>query len=105
MGGDATQPKVDNPYRARLETLKRNLQDEVKDLKNLLKSASQDVGDQKRSWVGKTAEKWHSDIEGNRGRMLREIEKLIPAVQKKIDACPEKVPLSEAKLMQLDLRY
>ncbi|GAA0678217.1 hypothetical protein OOK44_19495 [Streptomyces cellulosae] len=105
MGEAAEQPKVDNPYRARLEVLKRNLQDEVKELRNLLKRAAEDVGDKKVSWVGKTANRWHDEIEGNRGRMIREIEKLIPAVQKKIDSCPEKVTHAEAKMMQMDLRY
>ncbi|MGI5197341.1 hypothetical protein ACQEVY_27550 [Streptomyces sp. CA-288835] len=105
MGDTNEQPKVDNPYRTRLETLKGDLVNEVKELKKCLKSASQDVGDKKKSWVGKTANKWHDEIEGNRGRMIREIDKLIPAVQKRIDSLPEKVPLSEAKMMQMDLRY
>ena len=35
-------PQVDNPYRTRLETLKTQLVDEVKELKKCLKAASQD---------------------------------------------------------------
>ncbi|WP_406488689.1 hypothetical protein [Streptomyces phaeochromogenes] len=104
VGEPNEQPKVDNPYRTQLEALKRNLVDEVKELKKCLKTASQDVGDKKKSWVGKTANKWHDEIEGNRGRMIREIDKLIPAVQKRIDALPEKVSPSEAKMMRMDLR-
>ncbi|MCX4907946.1 hypothetical protein [Streptomyces sp. NBC_00878] len=104
VGEPSEQPKVDNPYRTQLEALKRNLVDEVKELKKCLKTASQDVGDKKKSWVGKTANKWHDEIEGNRGRMIREIDKLIPAVQKRIDALPEKVSPSEAKMMRMDLR-
>ncbi|MGC5565606.1 hypothetical protein ACPYPG_22580 [Streptomyces sp. FR-108] len=104
MGDTNEQPKVDNPYRAQLETLKLNLVEEVKELKKCLKTASQDVGDKKKSWVGKTANKWHDEIEGNRGRMIREIDKLIPAVQRRIDSLPEKVSPSEAKMMRMDLR-
>ncbi|MFS8204848.1 hypothetical protein ACLVWQ_40020 [Streptomyces sp. CWNU-52B] len=104
VGDTNEQPKVDNPYRTQLEALKLNLVEEVKELKKCLKTASQDVGDKKKSWVGKTANKWHDEIEGNRGRMIREIDKLIPAVQKKIDSLPEKVPVAEAKMMRLDLR-
>ncbi|MGN9819128.1 hypothetical protein ACTMUQ_27740 [Streptomyces sp. SD11] len=104
MGDTNEQPKVDNPYRTQLEVLKSNLVEEVKELKKCLKSASRDVGDKRKSWVGKTANKWHDEIEGNRGRMIREIDKLIPAVQKRIDSLPEKVSPAEAKMMRMDLR-
>ncbi|WP_245001604.1 hypothetical protein [Streptomyces alfalfae] len=106
--GADEEPKVDNPYRTRLETLKTNLVDEVKELKKCLKTATQDVGgDGKtgKSWVGKTAGKWHDEAQGNRGRMIRELDKLIPAVQKRIDELPEKVPASTARLMNKEMQY
>ncbi|MCX4665237.1 hypothetical protein OG453_00865 [Streptomyces sp. NBC_01381] len=105
--GADEEPQVDNPYRTRLETLKTQLVDEVKELKKCLKVASQDVGKGKegKSWVGKTADKWHDEIEGNRGRMIREIDKLIPAVQKRINELPEKVSASSARMMNKEMQY
>lgn len=106
MGNPPEQPKVDNPMKQRLETLKRNVQEEVGKMEKHLKKASQDVGEgtKDKSWVGKTADDWHTDIEGNRGRMLGELKKLVPAIQRKIDSVPDKVPLNEAKLMRMDMR-
>ncbi|WKX70969.1 hypothetical protein [Streptomyces sp. XD-27] len=101
-------PKVDNPYRTHLVRLKQNLQEELKDLKELLKTTAKRVGEGKaeedKAWVGKTADKWHSDIAARRTHMVQLLEKLIPAVQAKIDETPEKVPIADAKLIQLDLR-
>ncbi|TGB08422.1 hypothetical protein E2651_19260 [Streptomyces sp. MZ04] len=76
-------------------------------MKKCLKVASQDVGKGKegKSWVGKTADKWHDEIEGNRGRMIREIDKLIPAVQKTINELPEKVSASAARMMNKEMQY
>ncbi|MFD5701364.1 hypothetical protein [Streptomyces lasiicapitis] len=106
--GADEEPQVDNPYRARLETLKANLVDEVKELKKCLKAATQDVGGNGRtgkSWVGKTANKWHDEVQGNRGRMIREIDKLIPAVQRRIDELPAKVSASRARMMNKEMQY
>ncbi|WP_431036363.1 hypothetical protein ACQYWQ_20135 [Streptomyces sp. P6-2-1] len=106
MGTPAEQPKVDNPMKTRLETLKGNVQDEVGKMEKHLKKASQDVGGKSegKSWIGKTADNWHTEIEGNRGRMLRELKKLVPAIQRKLDSMPDKVPANEAKMMRIDMR-
>ncbi len=106
MGNPSEQPKVDNPMKQRLETLKRNVQQEVGKMEKHLKKASQDVGEgtSKKSWVGKTADAWHADIKGNRGRMLTALKELVPAIQRKIDSMPDKVPANEAKMMRLDMR-
>ncbi|ASY33048.1 MULTISPECIES: hypothetical protein [unclassified Streptomyces] len=71
-----------------------------------LKKASQDIGEgtDDKSWIGVTADKWHADAKGNRDRMLREIGKLVPAIQRKIDSMPDKVPANEAKMMRIDMR-
>ncbi|WP_405755899.1 hypothetical protein OHA44_24125 [Streptomyces sp. NBC_00144] len=83
--------------------MKKELTHEVADLHQLLKSASKDIGN-KKSWVGKNATKWHTDIEGQRRTLKRLIDELIPSVQKEIDKCPEKVSPQEAKLMNNDMQ-
>lgn len=106
--GADEEPQVDNPYVTRLETLKTNLVDELKELKKCLKTATQDVGgDGKtgKSWVGKTANKWHDEVQGNRGRMIRELDKLIPAVDAQIKELPPKVSASTARLMNKEMQY
>ncbi|NJA55699.1 hypothetical protein HC023_04445 [Streptomyces sp. NEAU-H3] len=106
MGNPPEQPKVDNPMKERLEALKRNVQQEVGKMEKHLKKASQDIGEgtDDKSWIGVTADKWHADAKGNRDRMLREIGKLVPAIQRKIDSMPDKVPANEAKMMRIDMR-
>ncbi|WP_328538462.1 hypothetical protein [Streptomyces sp. NBC_00344] len=100
-----SQPKVDNPYRARLVSLKRELLLEVDDLKKLLKKPAGDVGGKHApSWVGRNARKWHTDIEGHRTHLQKLVSDLVPAVQAEIDRSPEKVSPAEAKMMRMDLQ-
>ena len=98
------QPKVDNPQRQALVTLKANIERNMHDLLGTLKGASSDIGNGD-SWVGPTAVKWHSEVEGRRKDMVAQLGKLVPAVQAAIDKCPEKVTQSEAKSMRIDLQH
>lgn len=95
-------PKVDNPWRQQLVTLKGDLHKEMHELQGLLKKACADVGHQ-ISWVGPTADTWHTDAEGRRKDMLAQLKKLIPLVDAEIAKCPQKVTADEAKAMRADL--
>ncbi|WP_329167639.1 hypothetical protein OG204_24345 [Streptomyces sp. NBC_01387] len=101
MSGDPA--KVENPRRQALVRLKSDIEHEMRDLTGLLKKASADVGE-KRSWAGRNAKTWHSDIEGRRKVMLAQLGNLIPAVQAEINQAPERVSPAEAKMMRLDLQ-
>lgn len=103
MGDPSTQPKVDNPYLASLESLKNSLKTETEMLKKQLETAAKDMGS-KKVWVGKAASNWAKDLEGRRSRMKVLVEKLIPAVDAEIAKCPEKVTPGEAKMMRMDLQ-
>jgi hypothetical protein len=97
------EPKVDNPQRQALVTLKATIERNLHDLKELLKNASSNVGDS-GSWVGPTAVSWHAEIEGRRKDMVTQLAKLVPAVQAEINRCPEHVTQSQAKLMRMDMQ-
>jgi len=97
------QPKVDNPQRQALVTLKTNIERAMHDLTELLKNACANVGDG-GSWVGPTAVGWHTEIEGRRKDMLAQLAKLVPTVQAAINTCPEQVTQSEAKMMRMDMQ-
>lgn len=95
-------PKVDNPWRQQLLTLKRDLHKEMHGLQELLKKPCADVG-QRISWVGPTADAWHTDADGRRKDMLAQLKKLLPLIDAEIATCPEKVTADEAKAMRADL--
>lgn len=63
VGDPSTQPKVDNPYLASLESLKNSLKTETEMLKKQLETAAKDMGS-KKVWVGKAASNWAKDLEG-----------------------------------------
>lgn len=103
MSEPSSQPKVDNPYRASLQRLRKSLTTETEMLKKQLQTAAKDMGS-KKVWVGKAASDWAKDLDGRRSRVKVLVEKLIPAVDAEIAKCPEKVTPGEAKMMRMDLQ-
>jgi hypothetical protein len=101
MTADTSEPKVDNPVREQLVTLKGDLQKQMHELEGLLKKSSSDVG-KGATWVGPTADAWHTEAEGRRKDMLGQLKKLIPLVEAEIAKCEPKVTLGQAKSMRAD---
>ncbi|WP_327297309.1 MULTISPECIES: hypothetical protein [unclassified Streptomyces] len=103
MGDDSKTTKVDNPDRERLMGIKKQLTKERADLVGALKRAAADIGnggrDSKKSWVGKNADKWHSDVTGRRKTVHTRIDKVIADIQRELDRMPEKVTPEEAQAM------
>lgn len=100
-----TQPKVDNPMRQALVTLRNSLRAEVEILKDVFRTTDSDM-QSKEVWTtpaGGAADKWKAEIHGKRRRMLTLVGKLIPAVEAEIAKCPRKVSQAEAKMMRMDL--
>ncbi|MFI1484590.1 hypothetical protein [Streptomyces sp. NPDC020747] len=108
MGADGDKPKQNNPERERLQRLKRELEKERSDLVDALKRAAADIGkggrDSARSWVGKNADKWHSDVAGHRKTLRARVDKVIEDIQREIDRMPEKVTPEEASSMNRSRR-
>jgi hypothetical protein len=108
MGADGEKPKQDNPDRERLQGLKRELERERSDLVDALKRAAGDIGkggrDSSKSWVGKTANKWHSDVAGHRRTVRARIDKVLEDIQREINRMPEKVTPEEAGAMNRNRR-
>ncbi|WP_229882200.1 hypothetical protein [Streptomyces alanosinicus] len=103
LGADDGQPKVDNPRISALKALKLNLLTQTAELRKQLETTSKDIGSGK-VWSGKTADAWHSELEGRRAHMKSLIDKVIPAVDAEIAKCPAKVSVAEAKMMRMDLQ-
>ncbi|MCX4665217.1 hypothetical protein OG453_00765 [Streptomyces sp. NBC_01381] len=108
MGDSDKKPKVDNPDRERLVGLKRELEKERDSLVGALKRAAEDIGkggaNSKKSWVGTTANKWHSDVAGHRKTARMRIDKVLADIQREIDRMPEKVTPEEATSMNRNRR-
>ena len=94
-------PKVDNPLRQQLVTLKSDLQKEMHELQGLLRKPCSDVG-RGIAWVGPAADTWHAEAEGRRADMLAQLKKLIPLVDAEIANSPEKVTPDQARSMLAD---
>jgi hypothetical protein len=97
-----TGPRVDNPWRGHLLTLKADLQREMGELSGLLARPCADIGEGS-VWVGPAADTWHREAEARRRDMLAQLRALVPLVETAIRTCPEKVTIGEAKLLQADL--
>ncbi|MFS8204861.1 hypothetical protein ACLVWQ_40085 [Streptomyces sp. CWNU-52B] len=108
MTADGDKPKQDNPDRERLQRLKRELEKERSDLVDALKRGAGDIGkggrDSTKSWVGKTADKWHSSVVGHRKTVRARIDKVLEDMQREIDRMPEKVTPEEASAMNRNRR-
>lgn len=108
MGDGDDKPKVDNPDRERLVGLKRELQKERAELVGAFKRAAADIGkggaSSTKAWVGKTANKWHSDVNGHRKTVRTRIDKLLVDIQREINRLPEKVTPEEATMMNRNRR-
>ncbi|MER6385149.1 hypothetical protein [Streptomyces sp. NPDC001250] len=102
MGSADAQPKVGNPRLAALKALKANLLKQTADLRKVFETTSKDIGSGK-VWVGKTADAWHSELEGRRAHIKALIDRVIPAVDAEIARCPGKVTPGMAKAMRMDL--
>lgn len=102
------KPKVDNPERERLQSLKRQLEKDRPDLVDALKRAASDIGkggrDSAKSWVGKNADKWHNDVAGHRKTVRSRVDKVLEDIQREIDSMPEKVTQEEASSMNRNRR-
>jgi hypothetical protein len=106
MGAPADQPKVDNPWRAALVSLRNDLRSETVRLKDLLATADADM-QAKNVWTsekGGVAANFREDLHGKKQRIGTLVGKLIPAVEAEIAKCPEKVSQAEAKMLHMDLR-
>ncbi|MFI2029006.1 hypothetical protein [Streptomyces buecherae] len=107
MSDDAAKATVDNPYRQRLKDLRNEVRRELDGLSRVLERPVRDVGkggpNSDKSWVGKTADRWHDDASGRRKAMRRHLDRLLPAIENRIQALPEKVTPAEARSMRADL--
>ncbi|MFJ2260036.1 hypothetical protein ACIOKD_17110 [Streptomyces sp. NPDC087844] len=108
MAAANDKPKQDNPERERLQRLRRELEKERSDLVDALKRGARDIGkggrDSTKSWVGKTADKWHGDVIGHRKTVRARIDKVLTDIQREIDRMPEKVTPEEASAMNRNRR-
>ncbi|MDL2079984.1 hypothetical protein QNN03_26435 [Streptomyces sp. GXMU-J15] len=108
MAADGDKPKVDNPERERLVKLKEQLEKERPDLVDALKRAATDVGkggkDSVKAWVGKNADKWHSEVAGHRKTVRSRIDQVLEDIQREIDSMPVKVTPEEASSMNRNRR-
>ncbi|MFJ7176748.1 hypothetical protein ACIQXA_10130 [Streptomyces massasporeus] len=91
------EPKVDNPRKADLEKLRRDLAKEVEQLKKALKGPTADIGGDK-VWVGKNARVWHQELQGRHKKVGEQVEKLLPLIDAAIRNEPDKVSASEARV-------
>ncbi|GAB2458744.1 hypothetical protein [Streptomyces incanus] len=90
------EPKVDNPRKADLEKLRRDLAKEVEHLRRALKGPTEDIGGDK-VWVGKNARAWHRELQGRHKKLGEQVDKLLPLVDAAIRSEPEKVTAAEAR--------
>ncbi|GAB2780141.1 hypothetical protein GCM10027073_11030 [Streptomyces chlorus] len=90
------EPKVDNPRKADLEKLRRDLAKEVEHLRKALKGPTEDIGGDK-VWVGKNARAWHRELQGRHKKLGEQVDKLLPLVDAAIRNEPEKVTAAEAR--------
>lgn len=108
MGADDDKPKQDNPDRERLQSLKRQLEKDRAYLVDALKRAAADIGkggrDSAKSWVGKSADKWHNDVAGHRKTVRARIDKALEDIQREIDRMPEKLTPEEVNAMNRNRR-
>lgn len=98
----SAEPRVDNPMRASLVTLRNSLKSEIEALKKLLSTTDSDMQG-KKVWVGKAADDWAKQLHHNRTRLHTLLNQLVPAVEAEISKCPEKVSPGTAKMMQMNL--
>ncbi|MEV0183974.1 hypothetical protein AB0I54_32525 [Streptomyces sp. NPDC050625] len=106
MGAPADQPKVDNPWRAALVSLRNDLRSESERLKGLLERADADMQG-KKVWTGErggVAANFRDDLHGKKQRIRTLVGKLILAVEAEIAKCPEKVSQADAKMLRMDLQ-
>lgn len=94
---------VDNPRLADLKSIRQRLGAELLTLERLLKQAASDVGGkgQDQSWVGQTADKWQSEVDG-RARIKSEMGRLVAELDRAIAACPATCAMNEAKMYRMD---
>jgi len=103
MGGSTNTPPqatADNPYLADLKSLRLRLGTEVATLENSLKTTCSDMSG-KKTWVGRAADTWTTDVVGRRNRIQTLLGKLIPVVDAEIKKTPEKVTPMEAKMYRM----
>ncbi|WP_248502851.1 hypothetical protein [Streptomyces sp. D2-8] len=88
---------MDNPRKADLEKLRRDLAKEIEQLKKALKGPTEDIGGDK-VWVGENARAWRQELQGRHKKVGEQVEKLLPLIDAAIRNKPDKVSTSEARL-------
>ena len=91
-----SEAKVDNPRKADLEKLRRDLAKEVEEFRKALKKPTEDIGGDK-VWVGKNARAWHTELKGRHTKFGTQVDKLLPLIDAAIRAEPDKVTPGEAR--------
>ncbi|MFF5715544.1 hypothetical protein [Streptomyces buecherae] len=56
-----------------------------------------------RRVASRAADRWHDDAAGRRRAMRRHLDRLLSAIENRIQALPEKVTPAEARSMRADL--
>jgi hypothetical protein len=97
------EPLVSNPWYSGLQQLRLRLVQGAGEISSALDDAAARMGGG-TTWTGPAASNFAADVDGRKRRLRNLTQQLIDAVDAELRTTPERVPVTEAKLMRIELQ-
>jgi hypothetical protein len=97
------EPLVSNPWYSGLQNLRQRLVLQAGEISSALDDAAARMGGG-ATWTGPAANRFAAEVAGRKRRLGVLTQQLVDAVDAQLRTTPERVPLSEAKLMRIELQ-